>query len=249
MPDDTRLSLRLAHLYPTLMNLYGDRGNIIALRRRCALRGIDLEVDEIGVGDAWDPASTDLVFIGGGQDREQRRVYEDLLTRTAALQDFRDDDGVILAVCGGYQLFGRSYRDIDGEVLEGVGVFDMRSVHPGKTFDRCVGNVVAIWEGETLVGFENHGGRTYLNEGALPLGDVISGFGNNGGDGGEGCRVRNAFGTYLHGALLPKNPHFADRLIQLALERRYGEGGLATLDDAWEARAHAEALHVGLHQR
>jgi CobQ-like glutamine amidotransferase family enzyme len=246
-PDE--LVLRVAHLYPTLMNLYGDRGNILAMRRRCERRGIRLEVQEVGIGDSWDPAGTDLLFIGGGQDREQRRILEDLQLRGEALRNYRDADGVILAVCGGFQLFGHSYRGIDGEVMEGAGVFDMRSVHPGPTFERCVGNVVALWEGETLVGFENHGGRTYLNEGAQPLGDVVSGFGNNGGDGSEGCRVRNAFGTYLHGSLLPKNPRLADRLIQLALERRYGDGELAPLDDAWESRAHAEALHVGLQDR
>jgi hypothetical protein len=243
-----RRTLRVVHLYPSLMNLYGDRGNIIALRRRCEARGVDLVVQDVGIGDEWDPASTDIVFIGGGQDREQRRIHQDLIERGPDLRSYRDDDGVILAVCGGYQLFGQSYRDIAGEVLDGVGVFDMRSVHLGAEQERCVGNVVVLWEGETLVGFENHGGRTYLDEAAEPLASVVSGFGNNGGDGSEGCRVRNAFGTYLHGALLPKNPHFADRLIQLALQQRYGEGELAPLEDALEARAHAEALHVGLNR-
>lgn len=238
--------LRVAHLYPTLMNLYGDRGNIIALRRRCEARGIRLEVREVAIGDDWDPSEADLIFIGGGQDREQRRVHADLLARAERLRDYRDAGGVMLAVCGGYQLFGRSYRDAAGDVLEGAGVFEVRTVHPGGSFRRCVGNVVVLWEGETLVGFENHGGRTYLDETAAPLADVVAGFGNNGGDATEGCRVGNAFGTYLHGAVLPKNPRLADRLILLALERRYGDGELAPLDDAWEARAHAEALHVGL---
>ena len=243
--SETRV-LRVAHLYPTLMNLYGDRGNVLALRQRCERRGIGLEVHEIGIGDTWDSSATDLVLIGGGQDREQGRILEDLLPRGEALRAFRDDDGAILAVCGGYQLFGHSYRGIDGEVMEGVGVFDMRSIHPGPAFERCVGNVVALWEGETLVGFENHRGRTYLNEGAEPFADVVTGFGNNGGDGSEGCRVGNAFGTYLHGSLLPKNPRLADRLMRLGLERRYGNGEFAPLDDAWETRAHADALHVGL---
>ena len=242
----TERTLRLVHFYPSLMNLYGDRGNVMALRRRCEARGITLEVQELQIGDAWNPEATDIVFIGGGQDREQRRIAADLQGHASALGEYRDADGVILAVCGGYQLFGRSYRDIDGGVLEGAAVFDAVSIHPGPRTPRCVGNVVALWEDEPLVGFENHGGRTYLNEGAQPLAKVVRGFGNNGGDGSEGARVRNAFGTYLHGALLPKNPRFADRLIQLALQRRYHEGDLAPLDDAWETRAHAEALHVSL---
>ena len=238
--------LRLTHLYPSLMNLYGDRGNVMALRQRCAARGIALDVEAVEIGDAWSPADTDIIFIGGGQDREQRRIGQDLRGRGAAIRDYHDDDGVILAVCGGYQMFGASYRDIDDEVLYGIGVFDMVSTHPGPTFDRCVGNVVALWEDDTLVGFENHGGRTYLNEGVSPLASVVAGFGNNGGDGTEGARSRNAFGTYLHGALLPKNPRLADRLIALALTRSGADATLTVLDDGWESRAHAEALHVGL---
>ena len=238
--------LRLAHLYPTLMNLYGDRGNVLALRARCAARGIGLEVQEVHPGTPWNPAEADLVFIGGGQDREQRRILADLQARAAALRDYRDADGVLLAVCGGYQLLGTSYRGLDGDDMAGAAVFDVVTVHPGPRSPRCVGNVVVLWEGDTLVGFENHGGRTYLNQGAAPLADVVRGWGNNGGDGTEGARIRNAFGTYLHGALLPKNPRLADRLIQLALERRYGDGALPPLPDTWEARAHAEALHVGL---
>ena len=239
-------TLQMADFYPTLMNLYGDRGNVMALRARCAARGIQLSVETVGLGDEWDPEATDIVLIGGGQDREQRRVAAHLQSQAGKLRDYRDADKVLLAVCGGYQLFGRSYRGLDGEVLPGAGVFDAVSVHPGRGSRRCVGDVVALWEGETLVGFENHGGRTYLNEGAEPLAAVVSGFGNNGGDGTEGARVRSCFGTYLHGALLPKNPRLADRLIGLALARRYGERALASLDDVWEARAHAEALHAGL---
>ena len=239
-------TLRLAHFYPTLMNLYGDRGNIMAFQRRSAARGVRLQITPINIGDEWEPGETDVVFIGGGQDREQRRILADLQERAPALCDYRDNDQVILAVCGGYQLFGNFYRSADGEELRGAGVFDANSLHPGTRYPRCVGNVVALWEGETLVGFENHGGRTYLNQGQAPLAEVVAGFGNNGGDNTEGARVRNAFGTYLHGALLPKNPRFADRILHLALERRYGDGALLPLDDGWETRAHAEALHVSL---
>lgn len=233
-------------LYPDLLNLYGDRGNARALVRRCEARGIDAVVRRVDIGDEWDDASCDIVLVGGGQDREQRRVEADLLRRGQQLRDWRDSGGVALAVCGGYQLFGRSYRGIDGAVMEGVGVFDAVSVHPGPDVTRCVGNVAALWEGETLVGFENHGGRTYLNDGQERLAEVVAGFGNNGGDGGEGARAGNCFGTYLHGAVLPNNPRLADRLISLALERRGESGELALLEDRAETRAHAEALRAAL---
>ena len=239
--------LRVAVLYPDLLNIYGDRGNAMAVARRCRARGIEVDVDDVRIGGEWNADDTDILLVGGGQDREQRRIQADLAARAPGLRGYRDDGGVALAVCGGYQLFGHLYRGIDGGVLEGAGVFDAVSAHPGPATARCVGNVAALWEGDTLVGFENHGGRTYLGDGQAPLADVVSGFGNNGGDGSEGARSRNCFGTYLHGALLPKNPRFADRLIQLALERRYGEGELAPIDDAEARRAHAEALHVALH--
>ena len=239
--------LRVAVLYPDLLNIYGDRGNAMAVARRCRARGIEVDVDDVRIGGEWNADDTDILLVGGGQDREQRRIQADLAARAPRLRGYRDEDGVALAVCGGYQLFGHLYRGIDGGVLEGAGVFDAVSAHPGPATARCVGNVAALWEGDTLVGFENHGGRTYLGDGQAPLADVVSGFGNNGGDGSEGARSRNCFGTYLHGALLPKNPRFADRLIQLALERRYGEGELAPIDDAEARRAHAEALHVALH--
>ena len=239
-------ALRLAHLYPKLMNLYGDRGNIICLRRRCQERGISLVVDELELGDSLDPAAYDLIFIGGAQDREQRRVAADLLeTKAEALHQAVAEGVVLLAVCGGYQLLGRYYRPAAGEELAGVGIFDAWTVHPGPTARRFIGNVVVRWQGGTLVGFENHGGRTYLGPSARPLATVIAGFGNNGRDGGEGAvQGENAFGTYLHGSLLPKNPRFADHLIVQALRRRYGEVELALLDDALEKRAHAEAVRL-----
>ena len=247
--DAGRLSI--AVLYPDLLNLYGDRGNARALERRCEARGMASEVRGVDVGDDWSPDETDIVLVGGGQDREQRRVQADLHRRGDALRDYVDDDGVVLAVCGGFQLFGRHYRGWDGEIMEGIDIFDAVATHPGPSVTRCVGNVVAIWEGETVVGFENHGGRTYLNEGQGAFAHVVSGFGNNGGDGLEGARVGNAFGTYLHGAVLPKNPHLADCLLALALERRYGSDTpeLAPIDDRAARRAHAAALHNALSQR
>ncbi len=245
----TALRLRIAHLYPRLMNLYGDRGNIVCLVRRCRERGIEVEVTELGLGDRFDPDAHDLAFIGGAQDREQRRVADDLRSvKGDALREAVEAGAVALAVCGGYQLFGRFYREASGEELAGLGVFDLWTEHPGPDAPRLIGNVVAGWRDEpgvTLVGFENHGGRTHLGDGAAPLATVRSGHGNNGRDGTEGARYRNAFGTYLHGSLLPKNPRFADRLIELALRRRYGDGvSLTPLDDRVEAAAHDAALRL-----
>jgi len=238
------VKLRIAHLYPRVMNVYGDRGNILALTRRCRARGIDVEIAELSAGDALDPAACDLVFIGGAQDREQRRVAEDLRTvKGGALRDAVEADVVALAVCGGYQLFGRFYRESTGAELEGLAVFDLHTEHPGPGAPRLIGNAVATMEdGTELVGFENHGGRTYLGPAAHPLATVRSGFGNNGKDGSEGARYRNAFGTYLHGSLLPKNPRFADMLIALALRRTNGDVQLQPINDAIEDAAHDAAL-------
>ncbi|MEX1253654.1 MAG: glutamine amidotransferase [Dehalococcoidia bacterium] len=242
------MNVRIAHLYPRLMNLYGDRGNILCLTRRCRERGIEVDVTELSLGDRFDPQAHDLVFIGGAQDREQRQVADDLLSlKGGALREAVEVGVVALAVCGGYQLFGRFYREASGAELPGLGVFDLWTEHPGPDAPRLIGNVVADLSedpGITLVGFENHGGRTYLGEGAQPLAKVRSGHGNNGRDGTEGAYYRNAFGTYLHGSLLPKNPRFADRLIALALSRRYGDAPLAPIDDRIEELAHAAALRL-----
>ena len=241
------MQLRVANLYPRLMNIYGDRGNILCLARRCLDRGIDIDVSELSVGDALDPAAYDLIFMGGAQDRDQRNVADDLrATKGAALHDAVDAGIVALAVCGGYQLFGTYYRESTGEQLEGLGVFDLWTEHPGAGAPRLIGNVVAqLPDGTTLVGFENHGGRTYLGGGATPLARVRSGYGNNGSDRTEGARYKSAFGTYLHGSLLPKNPRFADMLIELALRRRHGDDvHLTPLDDRIENAAHDAALRL-----
>ena len=239
------MELRLCHLYAGLLNIYGDRGNIIVLRERCAARGIELAVEELGPGDRLQPAAYDLFFLGGAQDREQRLVARDLaLQKGPALREAAEEGAVVLAVCGGYQLLGRFYRSAEGEELPGLGLFDAWTVHPGPGARRFIGNVAVRWQGGTLVGFENHGGRTYLGPAASPLGRVLAGFGNNGQDGGEGAVYKNAFGTYLHGPLLPKNPHFADHLIALALARRYGEARLSPLEDALAWAAHRRALRL-----
>ncbi len=252
MPDSEtapRYALRLAHLYPDVMNIYGDRGNVIALRYRCEARGITLEVADINVGDAFEPEAFDLVLMGGGQDREQRRIADDLVARGPALKAAINEGLPALAVCGGFQLFGHRYVDHDGSVIPGIGVFDLETRHPGPTADRCIGDVVLATEFGDVVGFENHGGRTYLGPAQEAFGTVKRGFGNNAEDGHEGARYRNAFGTYLHGSLLPKNPQLADALILAALRRRYGpEATLAPLDDATESRAHAAATAVAEHR-
>src|SRR5688572_4484074 len=237
--------LRLAHLYPDVMNIYGDRGNVIALRYRCERRGIELLVDEINVGDAFEPAEYDLVLMGGGQDREQRRIADDLVAKGPALRDAIYDGLPALAVCGGFQLFGHRYVDHEGGIIPGIGVFDLETRHPGPRADRCIGDVVMASDIADLVGFENHGGRTYLASGQAPLGRVKRGFGNNAEDGTEGARTKNAFGTYLHGSLLPKNPALADELIRLALKWRYGaDVELAPLGDEAEHAAHEAATGV-----
>jgi lipid II isoglutaminyl synthase (glutamine-hydrolysing) len=235
--------LHLVHLYPGLLNLYGDRGNIITLRRRCAWRGIELRVHEIGLGESLPTDPPDLFFMGGDQDREQTVVVRDLRERHRENIQNHVSAGVpFLAVCGSYQLLQQYYRPAEGPDLFGLGILDAYTVHPGHDVPRCVGNIVVEWEGETIVGFENHGGRTYLQSGAVPLGRVIQGRGNNGQDGLEGARTGNVFGTYVHGSLLPKNPAFADALLRLALERRYPQYDLPPLDDSLEATAHEAAI-------
>ena len=237
-------NLILGHLYPSLMNVYGDRGNIRCLQRRCAARGISLEVMPLEIGDTVAPDQFDILFMGGAQDREQRLVASDLAEhKSGPLREAVERGVVFLGVCGGFQLAGRFYRGGEGEQLSGAGIFDLYTLHPGASSKRLIGNLAAEWEGGTLVGFENHGGRTYLGPRAEPLARVVRGFGNDGVSGFEGARYKNAFGCYLHGPVLPKNPALADRIIALAMENRYGEAILGPLDDAIELRAHDEALH------
>jgi CobQ-like glutamine amidotransferase family enzyme len=235
------VKLTLVHLYPDLMNVYGDRGNIITLERRAAWRGIELNVRGCTLGEQFDPDEADLIFFGGGQDREQAVVAEDLVERKAqAVKEAVGSGAALLSVCGGYQLLGKYFRTATGEEIPGIGLFDAWTVAGSR---RCIGNIVLScdWDpaGRTLVGFENHSGKTYLGPGCRPLGQVIQGFGNNGEDGTEGAVCETAFGCYLHGSLLPKNPWFADHLLVLALRRRTGSrADLAPLDDRLEDLAH-----------
>jgi CobQ-like glutamine amidotransferase family enzyme len=238
------MELRVLSLYPEQMNIYADRGNILFLQRRCEWRGIEFSHAGAGPGEPVDPAAHDLFYIGGGQDRDQRIVAADMVaSKGEALAAAAADGAVMLAVCGGYQLLGHSY-ELGEEKLPGLGLAELETVRePGP---RLTGNVAIEADvgggSRVIAGFENHGGRTYLGPDATPLGRVLKGHGNNGGDGFEGVRRDNLFGTYIHGPLLPKNAWLADRLIALALERRYGTApDLAPLDDAFETAAHASA--------
>lgn len=235
------MELRVLSLYPEQMNIYADRGNILFLQRRCEWRGIGFRHAGAGPGEAVDPGAHDLFYIGGGQDRDQRMVAEDMAAgKREALAAAVGDGAVLLAVCGGFQLLGHSYQ-LGSERLPGLGLADLETVRePGP---RLIGNVaieVDLGAGpRVLAGFENHGGRTHLGPGEQPLGRVLKGHGNNGRDGREGVRRGNMIGTYLHGPLLPKNAWLADHLIAAALERRYGRRpDLDPLDDALEDAAH-----------
>jgi CobQ-like glutamine amidotransferase family enzyme len=233
-------ALRVCALYPDLMNIYADRGNLLVLERRCAWRGIGFELTPCGLGGPLDGAAHDLFYLGGGQDRDQRLCAEDLIaTKREALHAAAARGAVVLGVCGGYQLLGRSYQLGPGEELPGVGLLDVRTVRDDDP--RLIGNVAIEVSldgggGRVLAGFENHGGRTHLAAGQAPLGRVLKGHGNDGRSGFEGARSGNVIGTYLHGPLLPKNAWFADWLIATVL--RIDQGQLAPLDDALEREAH-----------
>lgn len=246
------LQLRVCALYPGVMNIYADRGNLAVLRKRCEWRGISVEIAGSEVGDTIDPQAHDFYYIGGGQDRDQLAVASDMQrTKRAGLTAAAASGAVVLAVCGGYQLLGRFYR-LGGRDLPGLDLVDIETVR--ESGPRLIGNVVIeadLGDGPRHVtGFENHGGRTYLGDGAVPLGRVLAGFGNNGRDRGEGVRRDNVIGTYLHGPLLPKNPWLADRLIELALERRMGvRPSLTPLDDTIEHAAGRRALERAMTER
>jgi len=233
--------LRVCALYPDLMNIYADRGNLLVLERRCRWRGIGFELQASGLGEALDPDGADLYYIGGGQDRDQQLCALDLAeVKRDALHAAAARGAVILGVCGGYQLLGHSYQ-LGDETLPGAGLVDLVTVRSDGP--RLIGNVAIEVELDpavrrVLAGFENHGGRTNLGAEATPLGRVLKGHGNNDADGHEGVRSGNVIGTYLHGPLLPKNAWFADWLIETALSM---EGPLGPLDDRLETDAHADA--------
>ena len=237
------MRIRVGHLYPEYLNIYADRGNIAVFVRRAALRGLELEVAAIGLGETPAPGDHDLLYIGGGQDREQALIAPDIAAKGPALAEAVAGGAAVLAVCGGYQLLGRFYRDRYGSELPGAGVLPLHTVAGDR---RMIGDVLLECTFDptatrTLAGFENHAGRTILDEGAEPLGRVIAGFGNDGTSGFEGCRAGRVVGTYLHGPLLPRNPWLADWLLaQAAAHRSGGEPPeFQQLDDRLEAEAHA----------
>lgn len=240
------MRLTIHHLYPDLLDLYGDRGNIMTLAARAKWRGIDVELRRVSIGEDLDFSRADIVFLGGGSDREQGLLMEDLSKRTGELKEAIENGLVLLGICGGYQLLGHYFQTGNGQKIPGLGILDLYTVAGNK---RLIGNVIVEMDaglkrevGEeslhTLVGFENHSGKTYLGSGLQPLGKVLRGYGNNGEDSLEGVRYKNVFGTYLHGPLLPKNPHLADLLLRLALERRGFASELSPLGDFLEKAAH-----------
>jgi CobQ-like glutamine amidotransferase family enzyme len=245
--NGVRMQIRIAHLYPAQMNIYGDRGNIITLVKRCTWRGIEVTVEAIHPGTSVDWNTIDVAFFGGGQDSGQALIADDFVQRQGVEMRAAVADGLVtLAICGGYQLLGNYFLTHTGDKLPGIGAIDVHTIGGNR---RLIGNLaveldwqVAPNAPRTLIGFENHSGRTYVGSGAQRIGRVLAGNGNNGEDGGEGARVHNTFGCYLHGSLLPKNPHFADYLIGLALTRRYGRADLTPLDDTSELYAHQQMI-------
>ena len=253
------MELKICHLYPDVLNLYGDRGNIQCLQRRLAWRGIDCQVDFMGIGDYKSLSGYDLFFIGGGQDFDQEILLEDLrLRKGAEIRAALEDGKTFLCICGGYQMMGHYYETVDGKKCEFLGAIDFYTVG-GK--ERMIGNYAfRLGEesgGSIVVGFENHSGRTFLGSGVHPLGRILkterkislpgkkarqTGYGNNGVDRTEGARYRNAFCTYSHGPVLPKNPAFADVLLETALQRKYGSCSLEPLPDGFEGLAHDSVL-------
>jgi len=237
-------TVRLCHLYPDLMNIYADRGNIAVLAHRLAWRGMALEVTNVSLGDSIDPGAHDLYYLGGGQDRDQELVAEDLVAKSTAIRDAADAGAAQLYVCGGIQLAGLGYDAVDGRRLPGIGVLDLDTTAGSSRLigDLVIDATVGAHRG-ALVGYENHAGRTTLGSGCAPLGSVRHGHGNNDVDGFEGATRDRVVGTYLHGPLLPKNPWFADVMLGWALEHRYGTTvELSPLDDSLEYRAHQVAV-------
>ena len=234
-------AVRLCHLYPEHMNIYADRGNIAVFRRRLEWRGLKLEVAEVGLGDSI-PADCHLYYLGGGQDRDQALVAENLARKAGPLRQAAEDGAVVLGVCGGYQLLGHSYTASDGRRMPGTGLLDLETAAGNS---RLIGDVVldVTLMGQTseVVGYENHAGRTHLGGGCTPLGRLRRGHGNNGDDGCEGAVAGRLVGTYVHGPLLPKNPWLADALLGWALDHAGGPAGLEPLDDSMEHAAHAVA--------
>ena len=233
------MELKICHLYPDVLNLYGDRGNVICMEKRLQWRGIDVVTTGISIGQPLKASQYDLLFIGGGQDFEQEVLLPDLASgKTAELKAAVEDGVPVLAICGGYQMLGSYYKTWDGHQCDFTGILDL---YTEGARERMIGNYMFACEelGVNVVGFENHSGKTYLGSSVKPMGRVLSGFGNNGQDKTEGARYKNVFATYSYGCLLPKNPVLADHILKTALERKYGQVELTPLDDVFENQAHS----------
>ena len=233
-------SLKICHLYPDILNLYGDRGNIICMQKRMQWRGIQTEIAEVSVGDKLNYDDYDIFFVGGGQDFEQGVLLDDLAKgKSEEIIHAVDEEKVFLAICGGYQMLGNYYKTWDGKECNFIGALDLYTV---GAKERMIGNYMYQCDetdnGIVVVGFENHSGKTYLGDKVRPMGKVLSGHGNNGEDGTEGARYKNVFATYSHGSLLPKNPKLADYILKTALKRKYPDISLEELDDKFENNAH-----------
>lgn len=233
------MKIIIAHLYPEEMNIYGDQGNVQALKFRCQQRQIKLIIRPVHLNDPLPPGSFDLLFGGGGQDQQQQLISHDLFSRRDVILKAAQNQIPMLTICGSYQLFGRYFKASSGAKMTGIGIFDAYTV---ASQQRKIGNIIIKTKFGELVGFENHSGNTFLLPGTNPLGKVIIGFGNNGQDKTEGAVTNNVFGCYLHGPLLPKNPLFCDYLIQLALENKYGPVKIKPLNDQLEWQAHFAAV-------
>lgn len=254
--ENKKLSLTIGWLYPELMSTYGDRGNIIVLQKRCEWRGINAVVKLLDIGFKIDDLqSCDLLFMGGAQDKQQTIVADDLRKKANALSQMIEEGTPGLYICGAYQFLGKYYKEADGTIINGLGIFDLFTENPGSNHPRLIGNIVSepiIHDSSfiihTLVGFENHGGRTYLGKNIEPFAKVVVGYGNNGEDKTEGAIYKNSFGSYMHGPILPKNPYLADHLLKLALEKKYKSPiSLSPLDNSLELQAHkAIAKRLGV---
>lgn len=233
------MELNICHLYPDVLNLYGDRGNVLCMERRLRWRGISVKTAGVGIGEKLNAADYDLFLIGGGQDFEQAVLLRDLAgDKTEQLKSAVADGKTFLAICGGYQLLGQYYKTWDGVQCDFTGALDLYTV---GSKDRMIGNYMFTCDelaGVNVVGFENHSGKTYLGSGVRPMGTVLEGFGNNGADKTAGARYHNVFASYSHGSLLPKNPQLCDHILKTALEYKYGHAELSPLDDALENAAH-----------
>ncbi len=245
------MELSICHLYPDVLNLYGDRGNILCMTRRLEWRGISSTVTELPIGASADFSAFDLFFIGGGQDFEQEVLLADLSASGKAdgIRKAVADGKTFLAICGGYQMLGNYYKTWDGHQCDFIGAVDFYTI---GSKERMIGNYLYQCTpesgGHQVVGFENHSGKTYLGDGVAPLGKIIKGYGNNGQDGTEGCRYLNVFGTYSHGPVLPKNPALCDEILTTALRRKGYDAPLAPLPDTLENAAHNSVTQLILNR-